>query len=102
MSSPSLASPFCVYHFSLDLYQGASTRAAGRSSASAPDFLSFLAIAINLGVPLLPITWQAAGEGIGFCGCGEIRQAILDVRTSLAFKLVKGEDKGRGQLGCIF
>lgn len=50
------------------------------------DFLSFLGIAQNLGIDFLPITWQPALDNIGQGATAEVRQALIALQTSFAFK----------------
>ncbi|KAK3374185.1 kinase-like domain-containing protein [Lasiosphaeria ovina] len=89
--SPS-STPYLLYHISVDSSLG---------HQEAIDLISFLAIACDLGVPLLPMTWQAARERLGLGGSGDVRQALVDVQTSLAFKLVKDEDKAQREVELV-
>ena len=50
------------------------------------DFISFLAIAKQLKVDFLPITWQPALDCIGGGATAEIRQSSINLQTSFAFK----------------
>jgi hypothetical protein len=50
------------------------------------DFISFLAIAKQLKVDFLPITWQLALDCIGGGATAEIRQSLINLQTSFAFK----------------
>jgi hypothetical protein len=50
------------------------------------DFISFLAIAKQLKVDFLPITWQPALDCIGRGATAEIRQSSINLQTSFAFK----------------
>jgi serine/threonine protein kinase len=50
------------------------------------DFLSFLGIAQTLKIDFLPITWQPALENVGHGGTAEIRQALVNLQMSFAFK----------------
>jgi hypothetical protein len=50
------------------------------------DFLSFLGIAQSLKIDFLPITWQPALDTIGHGGTAEIRQTLINIQTSFAFK----------------
>jgi hypothetical protein len=52
------------------------------------DFISLLAIAQNLQIDFLPITWQPALDALGHGGTAEIRQLLVDVQRSLAFKRI--------------
>lgn len=57
------------------------------------NFLSVLATAQALGIEFLPITWQSAREQIGQGGTSRINQAPANIQMSLAFKLVKDDEK---------
>jgi hypothetical protein len=63
------------------------------------DFLTFLAIAQHLNIDFLPITWQPALAKVGNGGTAEIRQALVNLQMSFAFKrliptqFAKSEDK---------
>jgi hypothetical protein len=50
------------------------------------DFLSFLGIAQSLKVDFLPITWQPALDTIGYGGTAKIRQTLVNIQMSFAFK----------------
>lgn len=50
------------------------------------DFLSFLGIAQSLKIDFLPITWQPALDIIGQGGTAGIRQAMVNLQMSFAFK----------------
>jgi hypothetical protein len=50
------------------------------------DFLTFLGIAQSLKIDFLPITWQPALDTVGQGGTAEIRQALINLQTSFAFK----------------
>jgi hypothetical protein len=64
------------------------TAAPAKSTAtdSQCDFLSFLSIAQNLKIDFLPITWQPALDGVGQGGTAKIRQALVNLQMSFAFK----------------
>jgi hypothetical protein len=72
-----------------------STSATGlQQLASLPcDFLTFLAVAQNLKLDFLPITWQAAMQPVGIGGTSQVNQAPIDVQTSFVFKRVGEEQK---------
>lgn len=53
------------------------------------DFLSFLASAQELKVDFLPITWQPALSDVGEGGTAEIRQSLISLQMSFAFKVIK-------------
>jgi hypothetical protein len=50
------------------------------------DFISFLAVAQRLTIDFLPITWQPALDSLGVGGTSEIRQSVINLHNSLAFK----------------
>jgi hypothetical protein len=54
------------------------------------DFLSFLAVVQELGLDILPITWNGGLNSIGFGGTAVLREAMVDLKTSFAFKHVVG------------
>ena len=53
------------------------------------DFLDFLGVAQNLKIDFLPITWQPALDKVGEGGSAEIRQALVNLQTTFAFKRLK-------------
>ena len=53
------------------------------------DLISFLATAQKLRVGFSNITWQPALQAIGHGGTAEIRESLIGVQTSLAFKRVR-------------
>jgi hypothetical protein len=57
-----------------------------RPSSIPHDFLTFLGIAQSLKIDFLPITWQPALDTVGQGGTAEIRQALINLQTSFAFK----------------
>jgi len=65
------------------------------------DLLNFIALSASLGVSLLPITWQFAHGRVGMGASGDVRQALVDVDTGLAFKIVKDVDKASQRAGTI-
>jgi hypothetical protein len=52
------------------------------------DFISLLAIAQKFEIDFLPITWQPALDALGFGGTAEIRQLLVSVQKSFAFKRI--------------
>ena len=56
---------------------------------SSIDFLSILGIAQKLDIDFLPITWQPALDTAGDGATAEIRQSLINVQTSFAFKRYK-------------
>ena len=50
------------------------------------DFLDFLGVAQSLKIDFLPITWQPALDRIGQGGTAKIRQALVNLQTTFAFK----------------
>ena len=55
------------------------------------DFIDLLAVAQGFDVDFLPITWQPALECIGEGGTAEIRQSLIDLQMSFAFKQFKSQ-----------
>ena len=53
------------------------------------DFLDVLAITQRLNIDFLPITWQPALDSIGEGATAEIRQSLIDLQMSFAFKRFK-------------
>ena len=53
------------------------------------DLISFLAVAQTLDVDIYPIVWQPALDDIGLGGTAEIRQALMNLQISFAFKCTK-------------
>ena len=72
---------------------------------AAPDqysFLSLLATAQALDIKFLPITWEAASQRIGLGGTSKVKESPIDVETSLAFKRVRDDEKGKQKEEDIF
>jgi serine/threonine protein kinase len=69
---------------------GASFQSAAPAKDAATDrqynFLSFLAIAQRLKIDFLPITWQPELDNVGAGGTAKIRQSLINLQTSFAFK----------------
>lgn len=63
-----------------------------QSYALHSDFLSFLAVVQELGLDMLPITWNDGLNSIGFGGTAVLREAMVDLKKSFAFKHVVGKD----------
>lgn len=63
------------------------------------DFLDFLGVAQSLKIHFLSITWQPALDKVGEGGTAKIRQALIDIRMTFAFKRLKhplhGEQESR-------
>ncbi|KAJ6439088.1 kinase-like protein [Purpureocillium lavendulum] len=78
------STPYSVHYVNLDFDTQPKDNA---------DVITFLAVASNLDIPLLPFTWQPYREQVGHGASGDVREALVDTKTSLAFKLVKGCDK---------
>ena len=53
------------------------------------DFLDFLGAAQSLKIDFLPTTWQPALDSVGEGGTAKIRQALINLQTSFAFKHFK-------------
>ena len=67
-----------------------SAKPANPTKANQPlDFLTFLAIAQKLKIDFLPITWQPALDEIGRGATGKIRESLINLQTSFAFKVPK-------------
>lgn len=60
--------------------------AKGTATDSQCDFLRFLGIAQSLQIDFLPITWQPALDIIGQGGTVKIRQSMVILQMSFAFK----------------
>src|SRR5271154_3930657 len=65
---------------------------AGLANPPAPelpyDFINFLAVAQWRDVDFLPITWEPALDSVGAGATAEIRQSLINLQLSLAFKRV--------------
>ncbi|KAF2848273.1 kinase-like protein, partial [Plenodomus tracheiphilus IPT5] len=57
------------------------------------DLISFLAVVQEHGIAILPITWQAARLPIATGATGKINEALLNLRSSFAFKCVSDKQK---------
>lgn len=64
-------------------------QSAGSTSCREYDFLDFLGVAQSLNIDFLPITWQPALDKVGEGGTAEIRQALVNVQMTFAFKHLK-------------
>lgn len=53
------------------------------------NLITFLAIAQKLEIDFLPITWQPALSEVGTGGTAEIRQSLIHLQMSFAFKVIK-------------
>ena len=53
------------------------------------DFIDILAVAQKMNIDFLPITWQPALDGVGKGGTAEIRQSLIELQMSFAFKRFK-------------
>lgn len=53
------------------------------------NLITFLAIAQRLEIDFLPIKWQPALSKVGAGGTAEIRQSLIHLQMSFAFKIVK-------------
>lgn len=58
------------------------------------DFISFLGTARSLGIDFLPITWQPALERVGQGATAEVREALIALQTSFAFKRFQPRTQG--------
>jgi Protein tyrosine and serine/threonine kinase len=86
------------------------SQSATPAKAAAPDlhydFISFLGVAQRLRIDFLPITWQPALDKVGEGGTADIRQALINLQMSFAFKRLKwprqvGSDESRSFLALI-
>ena len=68
---------------------GENHQSAGSSSNKRYDILDFLGAAQSLNIDFLPITWQPALDIVGEGGTAEIRQALINVQMTFAFKHLK-------------
>jgi len=59
------------------------------------DFLSFLGIAQSHKIDFLPITWQPALDNIGLGSTAEIRQALVNLQMSFAFKRLTSTERAQ-------
>jgi serine/threonine protein kinase len=57
------------------------------------DLLTFLGVAQSLKINFLPMTWQPALDKVGEGGTAEIRQALVNVQMSFAFKRLKAHQR---------
>lgn len=53
------------------------------------NLITFLAIAQKLEIDFLPIKWQPALSKVGAGGTAEIRQSLIHLQMSFAFKIIK-------------
>lgn len=58
------------------------------------DFISFLAVAQKWEIDILPITWQPALDAVGKGATAEIRQLLINLQISFAFKRVRRVNRG--------
>ena len=65
---------------------GETHQAAGSTSNKMYDFLDFLGVAQSLKIDFLPIKWQPALDKVGKGGTAEIRQALINLQMTFAFK----------------
>ena len=68
---------------------GKTHQSAGSTSDKNYDFVDFLGAAQILKIDFLPITWQPALDKVGEGGTAEIRQALVNIQTTFAFKHLK-------------
>lgn len=68
--------------------------AATMAKATTPyNLITLLAAVQELGIPILPITWQPKRQLLGRGGTSQVNQALLNLHTRFAFKRVSGKDK---------
>ena len=60
--------------------------ATSQEPQSPIDLITFLEVAQSLDVDFLPVTWQSALERIGSGATSEIRESLLSLNDSFAFK----------------
>lgn len=65
------------------------TSAHSQNSSHLYNLITFLAIAQKLEIDFLPITWQPALSEVGAGGTAEIRQSLIHLQMSFAFKIIK-------------
>lgn len=65
---------------------GEAHQSASSTSDQEYDFLDFLRVAQSLQIDFLPITWQPAMDKVGEGGTAKIRQALINVQMTFAFK----------------
>jgi serine/threonine protein kinase len=53
------------------------------------DILTFLALSQKRNIDILPIIWYEALDAVGRGGTAEIREALVNLQTSFAFKCLK-------------
>ena len=68
---------------------GETHQSVGTTSNREYDFLDFLGIAQSLKIDFLPITWQPALDRVGEGGTAEIREALVNLQMTFAFKRIK-------------
>lgn len=72
---------------------GISSQSAAPIETAALDqsynFIDILAVAPRMNIDFLPITWQPALDGIGEGATAEIRQSLIELQMSFAFKRFK-------------
>lgn len=78
------AAALITYTFSEEAHQSADS-----ASNKEYDFLDFLGVAQSLKIDFLPITWQSALDNVGEGGSAEIRQALINLQMTFAFKQLK-------------
>jgi hypothetical protein len=62
------------------------------------NLISFLGIAQRQQIDFLPVIWQPALDKVGEGGTAEIREALINLRTSYAFKRFKPTDQDEGKI----
>lgn len=70
-------------------FSGKTHQSAGSASNKEYDFLDFLGVAQSLKIDFLPITWQLALDKVGEGGTAEIRQRLINLQMTFAFKHLK-------------
>ena len=79
--------------------RGKARQSAGSTSAKRYDFLDFLGVAQSMRIDFLPILWQPALIGKG--GTAEIRQGIVYIEKTFAFKQMKKAQSPMEDAQCL-
>lgn len=69
------------------------TPADSQGEGQPQDFITFLAIAQNAEIDLLPITWPRGLPGIGTGGTAKVRESLVRLEMSFAVKVVKDVER---------
>ena len=80
-------SAFTYTKYGIEKSSAASSVNAGNCVPN--DFLSFLGTAQSLNIDFLPLTWQPTLDALDEGNTAEIRQALVNIQASFAFKVPK-------------